>query len=333
MAGAVDRIERLLGECPRGEVWAVVGYASAAGLRWLGERTAGRPIRLLIGDTRTGFAKGSVSADDRAAAIRFINRPDVQVTNWYRRKGGYRTVHAKAWAVMPDGAHGRPAGVVVGSANLTMQGLHHNTELVAQVVGDEAERVVREMEAVLDESWDAKANLLRRLEGSPQAKSQASRRRSSPSGHTSHRTAAHARSSNIAIPPHTELAGQAPDPRSHDRGPLAAGSANTQRPHVAGPALSDAADWPRSRPVYAPRELEGIQVNRAAKAAFIFGVAALFSLGLTAPIGVVAGHLGRNRAKRLAGKGRRLAMTGLICGYLGLPAFAGVWLLPLFSGA
>ncbi len=257
-------------------MWAVVGYASAAGLHWLDERTIGRPVRLLIGDTRVGFAKDRVSVEDRIGAMRFINRPDVRITNWYRRKGGYRTVHAKAWAVMPDGARGNAAGVVVGSANLTKQGLHHNTELVALVVGDEARRIVREMETAFDESWDAKANLLRRLGDGVQTNSQSTPRTWRPAGFGK--------------------------PSTSSRKPR----------HPPMPSM-------------APRSTKG-EINRAARAALLLGIAAFFSSGVTAPLGIVMGHMGRHRAKKLVGNGRRLAMAGLICSYAWLPAFASLWL-------
>ena len=330
---AVDRIEQLLRDCPTGEVWAVVGYASAAGLRWLDERTIGRPVRLLIGDTRTGFAKDKVSAEDRAGAMRFINRPDVRITNWYRRKGGYRTVHAKAWAVMSEGVRGHAAGVVVGSANLTKQGLHHNTELVARVVGDEAQRIVREMEAALDESWDTKANLLKRLEGGPRSRSQAGRGRSSPSGRKSHRTPAPVVAPSTATRPHAGPVRQPPGSYPYTPSPVATGSAGSKPRPAAGPGSAGAADACSRRPAYAPNGSQSAEINGAARAALAFGIVAFFSVGLTAPFGVVMGHIGRRRGKRLAGKGRRLAMAGLICSYVCLPAFARLWLLPLINGA
>ena len=69
MTVSADQIERFLRDNPSGPLWVTVGFASAFGLAWLNERTRGRPVRLLIGDTRTGFANSS--EDDRRAAIRF----------------------------------------------------------------------------------------------------------------------------------------------------------------------------------------------------------------------------------------------------------------------
>ena len=324
-------------ECPTGEVWALVGYASAAGLRWLNEQTVGRPVRLLIGDTRTGFATDRVSPADRAGAIRFIKRADVKVTNWYRRKGGYRTVHAKAWAVMPHGAGGRPAGVVIGSANLTNQGLHHNTELVAQVVGDEAQRVASEMGAALDESWDAKANLLKRLEGGAWNKSQDGRRRSTQPDRKSPRPVRSVEAPNTAPSSHPNSTAPFPSPDSIGQDPIAVGHEPTFPRHDARPPNAPSPQEPTS-PVRAYRSRgkerrDRLGSNPTATMALVLGIVAFLSNGLTAPFGVVMGHLGRHRAKKFAVKGRRIAMAGLICSYVCLPAFLGWWVLPLVNGS
>ena len=100
-----ERIERFLRDNPSGTLRSTVGFASALGVASLNERTAGRQVRLLIDDTRTGFA--NYSDADRRAAVLFIRRPDVSVRNWYRKRGGYRTAHAKTWIVEPA----PPAGV------------------------------------------------------------------------------------------------------------------------------------------------------------------------------------------------------------------------------
>ncbi len=114
-----------------------VGFASAFGLAWLGERTAGRPVGLLIGDIRKGFS--TCTEADRLAAIRFIQRKDVSVRNWYRKRGGYQVAHAKAAASVAAGlvlllmlpfllgqceGMGNPeSGSIAGSAVLADQGL------------------------------------------------------------------------------------------------------------------------------------------------------------------------------------------------------------------
>ncbi|MCY4134848.1 MAG: hypothetical protein OXG30_08045, partial [bacterium] len=40
-------------------MWVVVGWASAIGLKWLGELSGHRQVHLLIGDTCQGFSKSS----------------------------------------------------------------------------------------------------------------------------------------------------------------------------------------------------------------------------------------------------------------------------------
>lgn len=161
MSSPADVIERFLRDNPSGKVQLVVGYASAFGLAWLNERTAGRPVELLIGDTRTGFS--NYTEADRRAAIQFLQRSDVSVTNWYRRRGGHRTAHAKAWAVQPDSAAGTPGAVLVGSANLTRKGLFANFEMLALAASEEHERLFGEMRRLMGMSWPAEIRLLRLL--------------------------------------------------------------------------------------------------------------------------------------------------------------------------
>ena len=129
MGGAVatrvpDQMEELLRSHPGAPLRVTVGFASAFGVRWLHERTRGRQVRLLIGDIRAGF--DNFTPEDRQGAISFIKRPDVEVLNWYSRREGYKTVHAKAWLIVPS--HRRTAAALVGYANLTRQGLYVNTE-------------------------------------------------------------------------------------------------------------------------------------------------------------------------------------------------------------
>ena len=160
-------VETFLQDNPRGPLWVVVGFASAFGLGWLDERTRGRSVRLLIGDTRKGF--GRCSEDDRRAAVAFLRRSDVTVTNWYKRRGGYETVHAKAWMVVSDTTSTATA-VLVGSANLTRQGLYVNTEVLTVAPASELARLHREMVTALDKSWDRSSYLLKRLGITPAAR-------------------------------------------------------------------------------------------------------------------------------------------------------------------
>lgn len=124
-----EQISDFLENSPHGPLWVVVGFASAYGLRWLNQRTEGRRVNLLIGDTRTGFTHHVER--DRAGAMDFLNRSDVSVKNWYQRRGGHRTAHAKAWMVQPDPDVGIKGAILVGSANLTKAGLLRNAEMLA----------------------------------------------------------------------------------------------------------------------------------------------------------------------------------------------------------
>ena len=60
---AADRINRFLNDYPDGELFVAVGYASVAGLAWLGKRTTGRPVTLIIGNAQASrFQKASAAA-------------------------------------------------------------------------------------------------------------------------------------------------------------------------------------------------------------------------------------------------------------------------------
>lgn len=74
---AASVIDRFLKQHPRGELRLGTGYASAYGLAWLHRRTRRRPVRLLVGDLRTGFDRWT--DDDREAALAFLSRDDVSV--------------------------------------------------------------------------------------------------------------------------------------------------------------------------------------------------------------------------------------------------------------
>ena len=134
------------------------GYASAYGLAWLHRRTRRSPVRLLIGDLRTGFDRWT--DDDREAALAFLSREDVSVRGCHAGEG---MLHSKVWiALDPDGSQ-RPSGVLVGSANLTKSGLHKNDETVARAVPEEHQRIHDELVQSMRRSWDAKDELTVRL--------------------------------------------------------------------------------------------------------------------------------------------------------------------------
>lgn len=161
---ASTQIVRFLRANPHGHLYVIVGYASTAGLAWLNRHTQNRPVTLVIGKaTNTYFIKAT--SDDRLSASEFIARPDVQVRNWYRTsKGGDPSeAHAKAWMVWNKHSNPTYPSVMLGSANLTKQGLYHNVEMMAFVAGDEAIRLWEEMRDLISKSWDITSRIERYL--------------------------------------------------------------------------------------------------------------------------------------------------------------------------
>lgn len=153
---ASTQIQRFLRDNPHGHLCIVVGYASTAGLAWLNTHTLGRPVTLIIGNTQNSSPYGKSTQHDRSSALEFLARPDVQVKNWYRTsKGGDPSeAHAKAWIVWNDYPNPTGLSVMLGSANLTNKGLHHNIEMMALVADHEATRLWTEMQTLISKSWD-----------------------------------------------------------------------------------------------------------------------------------------------------------------------------------
>ena len=149
---ASAQITKFLRTNPHGHLYVAVGYASTAGLAWLNMHTRGQPVTLIIGNAKNKSPYIKSTSTDRSSALEFLARPDVQVKNWYRtNKGGDPSeVHAKAWMVS------NPTGpsVMLGSANLTKQGLYHNVEMMALVADHEATRLWTEMQDLISKSWD-----------------------------------------------------------------------------------------------------------------------------------------------------------------------------------
>lgn len=164
---ASTQIVRFLRTNPYGHLYVIVGFASTAGLAWLNNQTQGRPVTLIIGNAKSTYFAKSTSAD-RSSALEFLARTDVQVRNWYRtEKGGDPSeAHAKAWMVRNDGPNLAGISVMLGSANLTKQGLYHNIEMMAFVTDDEATRLWTEMRDLISESWDCKERIVQYLENS-----------------------------------------------------------------------------------------------------------------------------------------------------------------------
>jgi len=161
--GSAGRIEQFLAKYPNGRLTVAVGYASVKGLAWLARHTADRPVTLLIGNCRKShFTKWS--SDDRASAVAFINRPDVDVKNWYKKRPTPSEAHLKVWV-----AHRATApGVLLGSANLTGAGLFRNREAVAEAAEPDRHRIVNSVDELVGNAWDVKARLLGYLSEQPE---------------------------------------------------------------------------------------------------------------------------------------------------------------------
>ena len=162
-----EHIERFLNNHPDGHLYVAVGYASVWGLAWLQEHTTGRPVTLVIGDTKPHhFEKGTDS--DRRKALAFLRRRDVRVLNWYRSARsaqGKSMLHAKAW-VVADRKAGAATAALVGSANLTRVGLQDNWELMAVAAENEVTRIWSQLDGLLrgqtvsKKPWDASQRLI-----------------------------------------------------------------------------------------------------------------------------------------------------------------------------
>ena len=156
---AAERIEHFLEDHPRGDLWIAVGYATPAGIAWLNDRTRGRYVHLLIGNTQSTYWK-RVAAADRQATAAFLQSGDTAVRNWYRTaksKQGASDAHLKAWIVADRDA---PVAALVGSANLTRQGLEENIELMVEATGDDLDRCWGKMRDLHDKGWDCAERLL-----------------------------------------------------------------------------------------------------------------------------------------------------------------------------
>lgn len=156
---AARRVERFLAAHPTGPLVVCVGSASVAGIVWLAERSRGRPVTLLIGDMKSrNFAKATDA--HRHTALGFVQRNDVTVLNWYRTdrsSQGRSEAHLKVWAACDHA--GVPQAFLVGSANLTMAGLHENVELMTVADASEYTYLRSTLDELQGKAWDAKERL------------------------------------------------------------------------------------------------------------------------------------------------------------------------------
>ena len=155
-----DQVERFLDAHPTGALVVCVGSASVAGIVWLAQRSGGRPVTLLIGDMKSrNFALATDA--DRRAALGFVQRHDVTVLNWYRTgrsSQGRSEAHLKVWAACDD--NGTPQAFLVGSANLTVAGLHENVEVMALADTSEYNYLSSTLQQLRGKAWDAEERLV-----------------------------------------------------------------------------------------------------------------------------------------------------------------------------
>ena len=154
----------------RGPLMVAAGYASVYGLSWLQQRTRGRPVTLVIGDVNPDRFRNATPAD-RKHALAFLRRSDVQVVNWYDNPSSdprRPMMHAKA-LIVTHPKTGRPVAAMVGSANLTKNGLSRNWEMMATVAEGDLRRIESQLKGLLRDSrqkpWDVKLPLLRAIQG------------------------------------------------------------------------------------------------------------------------------------------------------------------------
>lgn len=146
------RIQQFLENHRRGRLEVLTGYVSIWGLAWLQEYTAGRPTTLLVGDLRP-HRFGKATPEQRRLAAQFLNRADAKLQCWYTKKAKNRTediMHAKAWIT-----RSRKPAVLLGSANLTQQGLQNNFELMAEADKHEIKTITDAVQNILSKAYPA----------------------------------------------------------------------------------------------------------------------------------------------------------------------------------
>ena len=215
--GASTRIAAFLRAHPNTKVTVAVGYASVKGIAWLASQTHDREVTLVIGDCRPRYFASATDSDRRVASA-FLRRGDVEVKNWYRRRGGASAAHLKAWVV-----HTSPPTVLTGSANLTGAGLFENREVMAEVGAGDRHSVVEIVRALTTDAWDYKAKLIPLVEGSSPPRSAGSR--------------------STATTKKTSRPSRPPQPRQRtastvDHGPFRSGRVESSPPSTSGPTAS-----------------------------------------------------------------------------------------------
>lgn len=120
----------------------------------------------MIGNTQSKWWK-NFSSSDAQQAEHFIHRDDTEVRNWYRTsksKAGAAEAHLKVWIIRPTVDN---PSALVGSANLTSQGLDKNIEIMVEATGSDLHSTIKTAEDCWREAWDCSERLLEYLSQSP----------------------------------------------------------------------------------------------------------------------------------------------------------------------
>lgn len=155
-----QHIERFLQNNPNGHIYVATGFASPYGLAWLHRRTRRRAVTVVIGGSGLGdrfWRKGS--KEDKDAAREFLDRSDVSVCVW---KDGHLAseLHAKFWITESHAG----IDVLVGSANLTKNGLYKNREAMTRARDEDLDRHWNDMCSHVKGSHDAKNDIWRLMQ-------------------------------------------------------------------------------------------------------------------------------------------------------------------------
>lgn len=150
------RIQSFLRSHRGGRLDVLTGYVSIWGLAWLQRNTQGRKTRVLVGDLRHRRF-GNATAEERTLATQFLNRNDTELRSWYTKKQAKnRTediMHAKAW--ITQGNWRQKPAMLIGSANLTQQGLLNNFELMADADKHDVPYLIHHVDTIFGKSYDA----------------------------------------------------------------------------------------------------------------------------------------------------------------------------------
>lgn len=227
-----QHIERFLLDNPNGHIYVATGYASTYGLAWLHRRTRHRAVTVVIGSSSLGDRNWETG--DKNAAREFLDRSDVSVRVWKRRLPASE-LHAKLWITKSDTG----IDALLGSANLTKNGLHEYCEVMGRARDEDLARFWNDMCSYVEGSRDAKGDIRRLMrQREPSGGKRARYRASSAQG------ANYRRPRRVSAP----SVGNSEVERSH-------GDANKHRPsRVPEPTIT-----PRSAPASAisrPRRAE-----------------------------------------------------------------------------